>query len=328
MFIKLFKSGYSLQLIILLLALIILWVESFIAPMSGTHEYTPAPFYNYLYFLLRNLTLLQVILAFLLIIVQAYLLNNILIENGFIRKNSLLPAFVYILIISQSKDLQTIYPALLANLFLIIAFHYLLKVYYEIEAYTKILNAAFLVGLASLFYLPSIFFITLFWITFITYSIFKWREWIISIIGVLIPFIFLFTFYFWVDRFNEMISKYLAYFGNLILVKPHLSIPGIVIISMIGLFILLAVNRIIISLNTKTISIRKKSIILIWFFVISLTSILYGSRSRIDDLAITFIPASGLISYYFSDIKKRWIIEILFLLTILMIFVFRFIRYA
>ncbi len=328
MFIKLFKSGYSLQLIILFVILLLLWIEDFINPVHAAHEFSPAPFYNYFYYFQKNLPILQVLIAFILVIAQAFLLNKILIENAIIRKNSFLPAFVYIIIMSQSKELHTIYPALIANLLLIVVFYYLLKIYNETEAYLEILNAGFLVGLASLFYLPSIFFIILLWIGFIIYSIFLWREWVISLIGLLIPYIFLFTYYFWFDRMDDMLSNYLVFFDNISELFFELNIFQIITLSMIALFVLLAINRIIISLNTKTISIRKKSIIMIWFFLISLISLIFGSRSNIGYLALTFVPCASLIAYYFSDIKKKVVIEVLFVILILLIFSSRFVRYA
>jgi len=328
MFIKLFKSTYSFQLIILFVVAILIWVHSFIQPIPATHEYTPAPLYNYLYYLLRNLPLLQVIVAFVLIITQAFLINKILIDNAIIRKNTLLPAFVYIVIMSQSHELQTLYPALFSNFLIIIVFYYLLKIYNEVEAYVEILNAGVLVGLASLFYLPAIFFIFILWIGLFIFSIFNWREWIIPIAGLLIPYLFLFMFYFWFDRLEIMFNNYIDFFVSFKEINFDLSLNQIFVLSVIFLFVLLSINRIIISLNTKTISTRKKSIIMIWFFLISLISILYAVEPSTHYLVLCFVPAACLISNYFLDIKKKFVIEGLFLLLILYIFSLSFVNYA
>ena len=148
MFIKLFRSGYSLQLVIVLVISLLLWVESFINPLPAMHEFTPAPLYNITYYLIRNIPVVQVILAFLLLFVQAFLLNNILIENGIVRKNSFLAALIYFLIMSHANELFTLYPALIANFLLIIVLYYLLKIFNQPEAYADIFNAGFLTGLA------------------------------------------------------------------------------------------------------------------------------------------------------------------------------------
>lgn len=323
MFIKLFKSGYSLQLIVLFVVAILLWVPSFIHPLSASHELSPAPFYNYVYYFLRKLPFLQIIIAFLLIILEAFLLNKILINNGVIRKNTFMTAFVYIILMSQNPELHTLYPALLSNFLLIIAFYYILKLYNETEAYAQVFNAGFLIGIASLFYLPAIFFIFIMWIGLIIFSIFLWREWLISLIGLLIPYFFLFVFYFWFDRLEDMIDNYFDFFRNIREFCFNLNVYQLIILSIIALFVLLAINRILTLLNKKTISLRKKSIIMIWFFLISLITVVYASDTGIKYLALTFVPTASLIAYYFGDIRKKLVIEIIFIVMMILIFMLR-----
>jgi len=328
MLIRLYKSNYSLQIIILFVVAIVLWVQSFFHPTSSTHEITPAPFYNYLHYFLHRLPLLEVVLAFVLIIAQGFIINRILIINSIVRKNTLLPAFIYVVVMSQSTDLQTLYPALLSNLFLILLLHYMLKIFNETEAYVEILNAGFLVGIATLFYLPSVFFLAAIWLCFIIYTIFYWREWVISFLGVVIPYIFLFTFYFWFDKMEFMFMKYYDFYTSFRELCFELNVYQFIILTLLMLFVLLGINRIILSLNSKTISIRKKSIIIIWFFIISLVPLIYSSEPNIQNMALSFVPASCIIANYFDEIKKKPLIEILFLLTVLFAVTITFIDHA
>ncbi len=164
-------------------------------------------------------------------------------------------------------------------------------------------------------------FLPLLGIGFILFRPFNWREWVISFIGVVIPYLFTVTFYFWND-----ILDYLWYdklFFPLLRNKASLDFPKS-FYFMLGtgwLIVLFSLGKLFGALNSGAQKSRKGIVLQIWFFILSGISVFIAPEISTKYFAAMAIPTSVFCAHFFLNIKKQWWAELLFLLLIAAVFV-------
>jgi hypothetical protein len=191
MLIRLTKSNYSAQLVLLVLLVLAFWVPNFIV-LEPAEVVEPQTFlYSALFGWTKTHIVLAKILALLCVFLQAFWLNAIANTHS-VSKNSIFVALIYIVLMSAQTGWQTMQPFLISNTFIIGAYWYLFKIYDRKDPYEFVFNASMLFALASLISTSLLpFGIVMVWI-FLSYPINKWREWVIAILGFLFPFFVLF----------------------------------------------------------------------------------------------------------------------------------------
>jgi len=192
----------------------LLWLDVFINPVQITKTENSSHLFNQIYKLLENFYWINTILAFIILLIEATLLNFIIRNENFISRNSYLPMLIFFVLMSSSSALLTLTPVLFSNFFLIISISIIFNTYDEEEPFLKVFNAGFCIAIASIFYLPSALFLFLIWISFFVFSQYTWRNWLISIIGFITPYLFLIIYYYWFDKLEIFIDDYLMFFMN------------------------------------------------------------------------------------------------------------------
>jgi hypothetical protein len=318
---KIFGSNSIFSLVILILLTIVLWSRMLFSNIFITSYIPASPFYNQLCTLLGNMNIIAFFLCIGMVIFQALLLNNILIENELLPRKTYMAAFLYVLYISSFRDIVVFHPVLIAFLLLSAALFNLMKLYDRKEGYSLVFNIAFFVSLASLFYFPAIVFILFIWACFIVYRLFSWREWFISILGLLLPYLFLGTYYFWTERLQEKIAEYEQAFSVINFHELSPSFSAWIILGFSALMILFSVFRILRLINEKAIRIRKQLAIILWLFVISYLAMTLSPHYRIFGFLSLVAPLSVLVSVYIASVRKELRSEIiLWLLLALVVF--------
>ncbi len=317
---KLFNSNSIGSLAILIMLAIALWAKVFVnvVPMAG--PFVASPLYNFVFCYIGDLNVLCAFIAIALLVFEALLINYILAGNDLIPRNSYMAAFIFIIVTGLFNDLIVLSPVVFSNLFIIAALWLFLRLYEETEAYAIVFNIGTLVSAASMFYFPSVIFILIIWAGFIIYRLFSWREWLISIIGLTLPYLFLGTYYFWNDCLTAKILSYKEAFGfiNFYDFSPTWYIY--IVIAFLGLLLLLSVFNLLSIINEKPIRIRKSISFMIWFLIISFLSLNLSSNFRALGFVMMFTSFTVLLTLYISYSKKPlWVEGILMLLSFLLI---------
>lgn len=314
MFTRIFKSDYIFQFIFFIITALIIWGKAF---FSVDYTYAPlnAPLYEIIHWMLADKFILKIILSFGLLIFQALVLKHTLSSNDLSPKNSLLPAFLYVVLMSSFGNFQNIQPLLFANLFIILALQTLFKAYSKAESYEQIFNAAFMISIASLFYFPVIIFMFFIWLVLLVFSILKWREWLISLLGFITPYLFVFSYYFLTDSLPIKFGGYLKFFENINFQQPHLQLSHIIFLSILALIFMLSLIYTSLRLGERSIFYRKKIIVLIVFSILSAVSFIYAKDFFVFQLCLLFIPFSFFFANYVAQIKKIMVSEIFLLIV-------------
>ena len=149
-------------------------------------------------------------LGLLLVLASGYWLNVILSSNEIIPKNSSLAAFLFVLLSFCIPGQLTLTPINISILLLIYLLKSLFQAYTRTEPVDLAFTTGFTIAIASLFYLPIIFFYGFLLTSFIVYRSMNWREWISSLIGLITPGLFLVTYYFWKETVGIKVNEYIS----------------------------------------------------------------------------------------------------------------------
>ena len=302
--IKFFSTGYFSRYLLLVLLALVLWMPSILYPSSYTGISSYA--FNQLRYLTNHNLYLQTIIAFFLTLYTSFLINKIAINNGFNSKISTLVAFLYIILTSVLLGESHNNPVIWVNFILTFALANLLRLPYAKNTIPVLFNASFYVGIASFFYPQLVFLIVFIWLSIILHKVVTWRNFTVTFIGIILPYFFLLTLFFYTDHILE--ESFVLFNSLQIDISPiFLTSPIEIIISIIFIILIfISVTGIVGKLNEKSINLRRNLTITIIYLITAFLILIFFSKSLISTILMS-IPSALLIGHWLSTIKKeRW----------------------
>ena len=312
MFLRFFRSCFPIQYLAIGIIGILLWSHAFIEPPGMPAPDGPVPLYSLVYTLLHGSPLAATIIGFILTLLSAFLLNRLLTQNEVILKNSSLSALIFIALMSYFPFLLTLHQLSIASFILLMILERLYKSYSKSESLELTYVAGFLIGIASLFYLPFILFFLFLLISFIIFRNIDWHEWVGSFIGLATPYIFLSVYYFWFDKWMSKAHEYQRFFMISFDPAPFREPAFLILSSVVLVLLIFGMITGLSRLSEKTIEIRKKTILLIWLIPVMILSIFFSASLLKYHLLISFITLSELLSVYLLKIRKTFWPELIF----------------
>ncbi|MCG3165491.1 MAG: hypothetical protein POELPBGB_01254 [Bacteroidia bacterium] len=317
MFIRFFKTNQPASLLALPLFAVLFWLVSWINPQVATEVFS-MPLY-YLFSLSNRLPVLSEVIAFVLVLFQSFYINHIINKHDLREsreRSNFLAALFGIVLLSVFPAFRTLLPQHFAGIFLLLMLDRIFDSYRKETAYSHCFDAGFFVGIASLFYFPSVLFFILVWTAFVVLRPFNWREWVISFSGFIIPWLMTITYYFWFDTLGDFINYRIgssfsaSYFS---FGKPD-NAQLIFIFLLLMLFPALAnFLRLMSSGKIKT---NKFLLLFMWFLLIAVASAFIFPVGSYTHFTLAAIPLSVIYSNWFLSLKKAWISESLFLILL------------
>ncbi|NWJ49656.1 MAG: hypothetical protein HXX14_02220 [Bacteroidetes bacterium] len=305
MLLKIFRSQSPIQFLLILIIGLLLWT----LPDRGASIQPPANFdsgiYRYISGLFVASSSFSRTIAFIIIIFQAALLNYLLIKNNLAAKNSLLPSFLLILFYCSTPSVFQLSAPLISSFFILLAVAELASMYELKYAFTESFNASFFITIASFFYFPAFIFILLPWVSFLIYRIVSWREWVISFIGMTSAILIFAFFYFWNNKLLNVWTSIIQFFENPLRFHIQLSTPEIIIWSIVGLILLSAIFNLMNHVNEKIIAIRRKYLVSLLLFIISILSFTYADSNYRFHLAFLASPVVIILNNTLMSRKKQ-----------------------
>ncbi len=328
MLIGFIKHNRSLSVVVLPVAMLLLWAYGFFHPVVPLTEHS-APLYKLIIAAIEGYPLLITLFSFILIFSEALLINYIIQKNEIINTTSYFPALVYMVLMSLQPEMFSLHPIVIASLFMLLAVHMLMQTYKKETSYSQAFDTGFFIAIACLFYIPSVVFILLLWLGLIVIRPFVWREWAISFIGFVLPWVFLVFYYFWNDKLDSLQYEALYY----TLVTPRKSFDHITfsypVMAQIGILLVsafFASGRLLRDLRAGTVRSRSNLFLMMYFFLFAFISIFLAPSYSIAYLSFLSIPFTVFFSSYLLFVKKQWLAELLFLLLIISVFINQFIH--
>ena len=214
---------------------------------------------------------------------------------------------------------MTFSSILFANCFIILAVLSFLQCYNKNEGLDQIFLTAFLVSVSSLFYVPYIFFMIWIWIGLFNFKIYKYRPFIVSILGMLTPYLVLMIIYYLGNQTDMIVGFFPQHFALL----PQLSFMNqpiqIVYTAYLFILILAALFYTAGYRNDQKLSVRKRTTTVIILFFVSLLPFIYTLTSPAMTLIFAPVLAFMFTVFFFSlkrSLYSNLFIGILLILTI------------
>ena len=323
MLIGFIKHNRVLSIVIVPVPMIALWLYGFFQNATMLTEHS-APLYKLITAGIKSYPFLLTLISFILILCEAVLINYIVEKNEILDTTTYLPALVYIILMSLQPEMFSLHPIIIANLFMLFAVHKLMQTYRKETAYANAFNAGFFISLAALFYIPSVVFILVLWIGLIILRPFVWREWIISAIGILLPWAYLVFYYFWNDKLDTL--EYDALYYTIITPQKSFNVLSFSNAEylQIGFLLLCAVltaGKFFSDFGKGTVRTRSNLLLLLWFFLLAFASVFLAPEYSIPYLSFLSIPFSIFFSSFLLFARKAWVAEIVFVLLIISVFI-------
>lgn len=318
MLVRIYKTGYIFHAISIIIFAILIWLPSILSQSELIVDSSMPPLYILYFFIIGTSSVINFIISLLLVIVSGLIINQIIIVNEISGKTTMLGMFFFVLLNISMVSNVVMNPFLWVSFFLLLMLKELFKLPKTETTIPIIFNASIYLGLASLFYYPSLVIILVIWVSLMTFRINNWREYVIVPIGVLLPLFFTFTWYYYNDNqelfFSTIRSSF--YFDFTIL---RLAVFDLVILILLLGLIIPSVVKLAGSMMDKSIVLRQKLAVTIWLYVVSFIIILLFEKHTNIGLLLS-IPTTIILTKYSIGIKRlKWLdlyISLIFILIV------------
>jgi len=252
--------------------------------------------------------------AYVLILSSIFLLNFLVNKNKLSHKNGY-EILIYSLLLAILPISMQFMDIVCANFFILLALRRIMSLRSNIVIKKKLFDAAFWIGIASLFYFWAILFFVLIIFAMLIHSVNNFKNWIIPFLGIIAVGILSLSYTVLVEDSFGMLADYLevasfdfSYYSDL---------NFIYVLSVLGGLGLLALLFYILQMNQRPKAQRGSHLLVIIAFCIGLAIILIVPEKNGSEYLFIFSPLTIIISNYLEGIKRQWIAEVFVWILIL-----------
>jgi len=315
-----FNSAYPVRYLTALLIALVLWLPSFIlvgyVPIQESllSHLEPIGFISaHTHFFIWG--------SFAITYLSAIAINQILKEYDLVSINNTIGLALFIVFASAIPLFTSVNAMTLANLFLILVIQGILRLSHVENPVNVVFNTSLFLGIASLFFTPVFYLILVIWMALVINRHVDIRNLMISLVGLLLPYLFLFTWFFWNDslagHWHETIRQLAEI--KLLNITASLGIFDMIVLVLSLLILILAVLRAIGRFGEVSIYTRRNMLITLYYLAVSFLIILFYSGTMLP-LMILIPPTAMLVAATAYDKKNKWwsfLFTLYFLLIIL-----------
>jgi len=318
MLLKTLKSNQTFHFLLIPFIAGALWIKSFLNP--ALFPFYPGEdtmlLYQPINALIGKSTVASDIFALVFIILLAFLILKLNVQYTFIRVRTVLPSILFILITSGLHELHAMHPVYPAALFLILTVDRIFNSYDKEVIHSNAFEAGIFLSIGSLFYLNLVFFFPFLWIGFVILKQkVNWREFILTTLGFIFPWLAALTYYAATDQIDELMVTLKS---NISLQQSFLrqNLPIQIYMGFLAFLTLLASVLLLSQYDGKKISSRKYFKAFFWIFLISCILIAANPAVSQEIIILLAIPLTYLISNYLIYMKRQvWGEIFLYILT-------------
>ena len=205
MLLKTFRSQQPANYILLSGIALLLWLPVLLSSPVDFPGFQPMPGYAWLAALLPGRA--GIIVAFLLVLAEAFYLNVLINKYEVLYKPSFLPALFYILFMSFARSVMWLHPPLLVNLLLLLFFDRAFALFKQAALTRLLFDCSFFMGLALLFHLPAVVYFILLFLSLGIIRTLNAKEWMVVLTGYCLPLYFCAVWFFWTGSLKEVVTS-------------------------------------------------------------------------------------------------------------------------
>lgn len=317
MLLRIFRSQLPIHYFLIPLITLLLWFRAISGEIAVSVSGGTMPLFLFLERIFHEVPLwVSTLTALILVVVQAFYLNYLVNRFEILYKPSYVPALMYVLLMSFSKGALWMHPVIWINFLLIASFHKVFLLFKNPNPIRLLFDAGFLIGLAFLVHPSAIIFFALLMLSLSMIRTLNLREWLIVLIGLVLPFYFACIWYYWNDGLGDFLK---SIFSNVPNFRFHHNLHWALAQRAEGVLILLLTVMSLVKLRKhfykNTIRTRINQRVLIYTIFAAIAALLLVPIIQWYDFTLFAFPFAVFIGYYFHGFKKRmWLGELLFTL--------------
>jgi len=306
MFYRILTGDRFLTALIVFLFAFGIWIPAFVPPkiIASTDSINQMPFYLLINKYLNGNFILSGVIAFSIMMYEAFLMVRINARFVLVQQKTFLPALFFIIITGYSPYLLGWNAYLPSTLFVILTLNIIFGSYNDQPNSYRIFEAGILLGLGSLFYAPLIYLLPFIWISGMVQRHFYWREIAFPFIGFFLPYLFVFAFLFFT---NKNILEFLLVLKVQFVFSFSLPKINWIYLSFaiyLLLLVLMASVYLLKVFQFRKIYIRDYFMVLFWLFISAVLIYCLLSGFNIGITYLLAIPVSYILTNYFINSKK------------------------
>ncbi len=319
MIINLFKTNQISGIVFLLIFQVLVFLNPAMHAVPLSYNTEDTILYNSLFESWAHIKWLNLSLSFALIFTQAMIYNYLVIQLNLLGKTTYLPAFFYLLIACMLPGNLLFNSGIVAASFIVPAVYILMTAPADKRPLRTVFNISILFSLGSLFYLQALFYFPFVLIAIGMLGLLTFRSALASLIGYLIPYIYVLSYYFWFDRLPDYWENQFVKLVHLIPQSFPFHLSELFLYGIIIILLGLSLFRYITTRFTLKVMQRKIYNVFTLFFVISCIVPLFFKEMHKQQVVLLAIPMGVYLSFYFLTLKKQWIADIFTLLLFITI---------
>jgi len=251
-----------------------------------------------------------IVIFHLIVIVQALRLNILVSRFKMFQQVSYLPAFTFVILTALFPFWDAISSGLIANAFIIWILVKLNRLFDQTQPKTLEFNIGMIVGVSILLYEPIAILIPVVIFALAIIRPFRLTEWLVLIMGIVLPFYFIFTYVFLTDS----AAAFTAFLPKLDWVNPlvAMDVKSIIALSFMGLQLLIGLYFWQYQQNRFIIQVRKYWGVMLLTLVVTFFQPIIFSSQALYASAIVIAPLASFISFCYAGPKQLMIPNVLF----------------
>ncbi len=274
---------------------------------------TIMPLYSPFYKIILWSPIISQLLAILFALLVIFMVIKLNDKYNFIGTKNVIPAYLFVFAIGGLDKLHYLSPMYITSIMSVVIIDKLLASDETKPSYSNIFDIGFLSALTSLFYLNNIFFLPIMLVLFrLVHSNVEWRHVVLLLIGFLLPWLFVYTYYFFTNQ-TQLLQLILESNFNILGSKITNNTTSLYyFLSILGLTAIGMISRIDIRGNAH------RSVFQILFLItITSSAILFLLPNSSEEMIINIIIAFAIIfTNYLNNITRKFWAG-LFIITIL-----------
>lgn len=260
------------------------------------------------------ISIIKLIGIYLVVLTSLFVLDFLVNKNNLTKKNNfkILLFGMFLIILPITFQINNV---LISNLFVLLALRRIISLRTNLNVKNKLFDAAFWIGIASLFYFWAILFFPLIAVAILVYSLGYLKNWIIPIVGLLTVAIITISYLIITNNsLSELTNFYQTTSFDFTNYNDIDFIVGITVLVSLGLWSLFFSIK---NLSEKAKRRRPSQIVIIISILIGALIILIAPNKNGSEFIFIFAPLSIIMANYLESIKEKWFAEIFIWILIL-----------
>lgn len=304
----LFRTNHPIYLILLPIFAMLFWGPAFfMAPEAA------APLTDGMIKMGFENRAVGLFFGWLVSILSAMLLNQVVNEREFFRPGSYLPGLMFILLMVTTTNALVFSSLHIAHLFTILALRRCMSIYGKQKYQQEAFDAGFFIGVAALFNYYHVLLIIALLLCLLLIVRLNIRVVLVSIYGAVAPWVFLLALFYVIgyQPFNDSVQLNFT---------PEIPVftfdeKGWWFIGIFGLVVVSSLFHYLYSFQRSTLKMKAEKRVVMIFLIIQTLSLAFSGLYSNGLFLLPFIavPLSIFLSFYFFNSYIKWVADLTFL---------------